>query len=264
MSTPCIGFGNLTDSSTLSGSGWHSSYPLSNLQDRRLSRYAQTTGTTAEIIFDHGSAKGARVFCLFGHDCGQLDTIAVTRGTTSGGTDVVNEAPVTVWPFTPIDEIYDGGHFGIFVILGSESSARYTKLEVSGSATMRFSRPFVGRLFEPTYSAESGKLEDGWQDPNSTLVRGESGADSPWSRPEQRMAPFEYSALTLTAGSQFHEIVRTHGITEELVYVRSLASRSVQQQYGFLATMQRLSALQNPFFGHNSAAVALIERGGAP
>lgn len=261
--TPCIGYGNLTDSSTLSGSGWHSSYPLTMLQDRRLSRYAQTTGTTAEINFDHGSAKAAQLFCLFGHNCGSIDTVEVDRGTTLGGTDVANEAPVAVWPFTPLDGVYNGGHFGIFVVLGSESTARYTRITVSGSATMRFSRPFVGRLFVPTYSAESGKLEDGWQDPNSSLIRGESGADSAWERPEQRMAAFDYSALDQASGLVFHEIVRTHGITGEVVYVRSM-NRAIQQQLGFLATMQRLSALQNPFFGHNSAAVALVERGGAP
>lgn len=45
-----IGYGNMGDAATLGGTGWSLTKPVTNLQDRDLAVYAETTGTSAEIL----------------------------------------------------------------------------------------------------------------------------------------------------------------------------------------------------------------------
>jgi len=266
MATIGIGYGNLVDSATIAGIGWHSSYPVANVQSRDLAVYAQTTGTTATLIFDFGVTSTMQVFALTAHTAtAGTETITVTAGTTSEGTDVHNGAALDCWPFSPLGGDRDGGHFSIWVVLPAAISARYAKMVVSGSATMRFGRAFIGPLFLPTHNPAYGKIADDWQESGSTVDRMRGGSVQFWRRGRPlRSAPFEYSALPPTEASLWSEIVRTHDITSELAWVRHTQDRAVQQQRGFLGTMRRLSGLENPFLAYQSAAIAIDEIGGAP
>lgn len=257
-----IGYSNLIDAATLSGSGWSTAHPITNLQDRRLWTYARTTGTSADIIIDHGSAKTMRIFGLVGQNTGAADTVTVTAGTTSGGIDVYEGSALTCWPFTPLD--YDGGHFGVWVVLPQDISARYARIQVAGSGIIRVSRAVCCPALMFDYAPSYGRISDGWRDPNSTVERGDSGADSGWKRREQRQVPYDLSAITPESASLLHEILRTHSIVDEVVHVASSHDRAVQQQFGFLGTLRALGALENPFYGHRGMAVAIDERGGAP
>ena len=266
MGTIGIGYGNLVDSATITGGGWHASYPVSKVQNRDLADYAQTTGTTATFIFDFGVTATMQAFALTAHTAtAGTETITVTAGTTSEGTDVHNGSALDCWPFSPLGGDRDGGHFGIWVVLPAAISARYAKMVVSGIATMRFGRAVICPLFLPTHNPAYGKIADDWQDSASTVDRMRGGSVQFWRRGRPlRSAPFEYSALPPTEASLWSEIVRTHDVTQELVWVRHTQDRAMQQQRGFVGTMRRLSGLENPFFGHQSAAIALDEIGGAP
>lgn len=266
MATIGIGYGNVADAATLSGTGWSTTKPITKLQNRDLADYAETTGTTATVIIDNTAAKTMRVFALIAHTAtAGTETVTVTAGTTSEGTDVYNGSGLSCWPFSPLDDDRDGGHFGIWVVLPADISARYAKIVVSGSATMRFGRAFVGRLFLPTHNPAYGRIADDWQETASTADRMRGGAAQFWRRGRPlRSAPFEYSALPPTEASLWKEIVRTHDVTGELAWIRHTQDRAVQQQHGFLGTMRKLSGLETPFFGHQSAAIALDEIGGAP
>lgn len=265
MSKTAIGHSNLVDAAALSGSGWSTAHPITALQSSDLADYAETTSTTATIIIDHGAAQAAQVFALIAHNgVGAGATITVTRGTTSEGSDVYAGETLACWPFSPLGADRDGAHFGIFVVAATETSARYTKLVVTGDAVMRFGRLFVGQLFVPTWNPNYGATSDGWMPPNSAVDRLQNGADRSWSRRELRNAAFDIAAMQSAQASLLHEIVRTHGTTGEVVYVRSTTDRAAQQQYGFLGLLRTLSALESPFFNHRSAAISIDERGGAP
>jgi hypothetical protein len=266
MGKIAIGYGNLTDSSTLSGGSWFT--PLNEIQSRELARYAQSMSSSSshtQIIFDHGSAKAAQVFAIFAHNIADnTATIQVTRGTTSGASDVYDSGVVSCWPFTPLGSDYDGSHFGIFVVAGSASTARYTKIAVVNSLFIRIGRTFVGPMFTPNYNPEYGSYADDWQNANSIVGRTENGADWAATRTELRATAFSYPAISHTQGSLVHEIVRTHSVTGEVVFVANTEDRARQQQYGFLGTMRKLSALEYPFWDHRSVAIGIDERGGAP
>ncbi|MBP6544303.1 MAG: hypothetical protein KA265_17065 [Piscinibacter sp.] len=258
-----IGYENLGDAATLGGPGWSLTQPVTNLQDDDLAVYAETTGTTATIIVDLGSAKSPTLFALSAHTCADPSaTLQLTGGTTSGGSEVYPGSAIAAWPFTPLD--YDGSHFPLIVYAPNAGSARYWQLVVSGSASMRFGRLSVMRVFLPDYSPEYGSISDGWQDPYSTVDRAGNGADLAWSRRDLRSVALEYPAMTHAQGSAWHEIQRTHGITGEVFYLADTQDRERQQQFSFLGRMRKLGALENPFYRRNSAAVAIDERGGAP
>ncbi len=269
MGKTAIGYGNLTDSATISSSnGWQSGQPLSNVQDRELAIYAQTDYvSTLDIIYDHTTAEVAQCFGVFAHSItNPAATIRVTRGTTSGGSDVYDSGTLACWPFTPLE--YDGGHFGLFVIAGAPSTARYTKIEIAyvDAGYKRIGRTFVGPMIVPYYNPEYGNSTDGWRDVASSVERAESGADWVTQRTELRSATFNMPAMARSdgKGSLLHEIMRTHSIAKEVVYVRDTEDRDRQQQFGFLGIMRSLSALENPHYLYNSAALAIDERGGAP
>lgn len=259
-----FGYGNLTDAATLSGSGWSVTHPLTELQSRDLAEYAETTGTTAEIVFDHGSAKAAAVFGLIAHTVTDASaTIRVTRGTTSGAADVLDSGALTAWPFAPLDGDRDGSVFGLWVI-EQETTARYTKIAVSGSAVMRFGRAFVGRIFLPTWSPPQGRTSDGWIESMSTVDRMANGTDRVWQRRQLRTAAWDSEFMSPAEASLLTEIMRTHGTTGEVVYVRDRIDRAAQQQRGFLGLLRKLGALEYPHWRFNSAPIAIDERGGAP
>lgn len=267
MTTVKIGYGNLCDSSTLSGGSWTGGHPLTEIQTRELARYAQSSTADAadtQIIMDHGNAKAAQVFGIIAHTVDAAATITITRGTTSGGSDVYAGSAVACWPFTPIDGVYNGSHFVIWVVVPFSTTARYTKIAISGSQVIRIGRLFVGPMLDVEYNPEHGKYQDEWQQANSTIDRTESGADWVTTRTELRSVPFSYSIATHAQASLIHEVLRTHSITGEIAFVASTQDRAVQQQYGFLGTLKKLSALEYPRYSDRSISLAIDERGGAP
>lgn len=264
-STIGIGYSNYADAATLGGTGWSLTKPVTNLQDDDLAVYAETTGTTAEILIDLGSAKAPTLFALVAHTCTDASaTITLTGGTSSGGSEVYAGSALPAWPFSPLDDDRDGSHFPLIVYAQSAGSARYWKLAAAGSSTMRFGRLWVSRVFLPDYSPEYGSISDGWMESYSTVDRGGNGADQSWSRRELRSVALEYPAMSQAQGSLWHEIQRAHGIASEVFYLADTQDRARQQQLSFLGLMRKLGPLENPFYRHNSAAVGIDERGGAP
>jgi len=259
-------YGNLTDSSTLSGGSWTAGHPLTELQKRELAAYAESSSASSsdtKIIFDHGSAKAAQCFAVFAHNIEDAAaTITVTRGTTSGASDVYSGSAMPCWPFTPLNSDYDGSFFGIIVVTPQPTTARYTQIAISTSAVVRIGRPFVG----PVFSAGIGvtKRADDWLPDFSNVDRIENGADWVASRARWRHPAIEYGALTRSESSLLQEVQRTHGITGEFVFLSDTVDRSEMQQYGCLAMMRQLSALEYPFWNHNSVAFGFDERGGSP
>lgn len=267
MSTVGLGHSNLTDAATLSGSGYHASFPVTNLQGavgRRLAVYAQTTSGALELIMDHGVAVNAQYFGLFAHNnVDPLSTIRVLRGSTLGGTEVWDSAELSCWPHTPV--VYSGRRFGMHVVAPANTLARYTKITVTSSMPfLRVGRPMVAPLFLPTHNPSYGNLSDGWMDSFSSVARADGGADEVWQRHGLRSAPFGFSALTDAEASVFYEIMGTHDITGEVAFVRSTYDRALQQQRGFLGLMRKMNPLDPRFLGYQTTALVIDERGGAP
>jgi hypothetical protein len=161
--------------------------------------------------------------------------------------------------------VYDGSQFGFWILAPTPNTARYTTITLAnGPASIRIGRTFVGPVFSPTRGVEYGDLSDGWQGPYSSVTRLMNGRDVSWRRRELRSAAIAYKLLETAEASLWSEIQRTHAVTEEVVFIRSMLDRALQQQYGFLGLMRDLNALESPMFRFQATGVVLEERGGAP
>jgi hypothetical protein len=215
------------------------------------------------VIFDHGEAKAAQMFGVFAHNLPSGATFRVTRGTTSGGTDVYDSTAMPAWPFTPLNGVYDGSVFGVFHRSSAESSARYTEFIFStAAANLTFGRAFIGPLFAPDIGAS--ELVDSWLPPFGSLVRAESGADWIVDRPSLRSAKVLYKFLHKAQASKLHEIHRVHGVTGEVVFYPYIAGTDAAQQFGFLGTLAQMPEVGTSMTMVRDMYVLMHERGGAP
>ena len=266
-----IAHSNLVDDASLSGGSWNSTWNLEKLKKRELALYAlSASGAAADctILFDHTTSESARFYGIFGHSCNNTSiTIRIRRSDlTPTGSEIYDSGVLPCWAFVPMRGYTGAGaHFGIFVMDTVHTSARYTSIVIDASAygAIRIGRPFIGPVFEPTYNPSYGRANDGWMEPNSRIVRAESGTDWPTKRREMRSVAYDMSFLSPSEASQFHEIQRLHSIVDEVVHIPNTTDRAIMQQYGFLGVMKKLSALEHPFYNHRAIAVAIDERGGA-
>lgn len=270
MTSPIgLGYGNLTYSATLAGGNWASSYPRTQLQVRALSQVARSASTDAAdtiLDWDHGSAKAAQVLWVHGHNLSSSATFVVERGTTQGATDVYAGAELSAWPFTPLDGIYSGRHFGFGLVMDSSNSARWTRLRIINTTNpdgyVQLSSAFVGPAFFPEWPPT--KLEDDWMPSFSTVERLNNGTDWVSKRRPLRSPGLVFGALTYDEGSTLKEILRIHDTATEVVYIGHTTDRSRQQRDSFLGLFKELSKLEYPFWRHNGIALGFEERGGAP
>jgi hypothetical protein len=263
-----IAHSNLIDDATLSTTGdpWSN---LTYLQNRALSLVARSASADAAdtiIDIDHGSAETAQVLWMTAHNLSSSATFVIERGTTPGGTDVYAGNEMPAWPFTPLNGVYSGRHFGFGDVMASANSARYTRLRVLNSTNpagyVQMGRPFIGPAFFPAISPT--KLDADWMPSLSTIERTEFGADWVDPRSPKRRAGIVFGALTYEEGSELHEIQRLHDTTGEVVYIAHRTDRARMQQFGFLGLFRELTVMQYPFHRHNGIALGFEERGGAP
>lgn len=263
MKNVSIGYGNLVDAATVTGSGWAGG-PVTNVQVRTLATYAESNSATPVINLDHGSAKTVQCVGLFAHTIPSGATVTVKRGTTSGAGDVATLGPITAGSFTPLDGVFDGKHFGIFLVFPTPNSARYTTVEfANGGSSFRLGRVFVGPMFTPDLNPEYGNWKDDWLADYSAVERSDNGADWVSARRRLRSVAFTFPMASLGEASTLHEIMRINGTTGEVMYIPDYDDLAATQQYGFLGMMRQLSALENPWPLKKGVAVVIDERGGA-
>lgn len=268
--TSSIGTGhsNLIDSATLStpGDPWSN---LAYMQNRALSLVARSASADAAdtiVDIDHGSDRTAQVLYVAAHNGSSSGTFVLERGATQGSTSAYAGDELPMWPFTPLNGVYSGRHFGICAVMPTANSARWTRIRFINSTNpagyFQLGRIFIGPAFFPAISPT--ELDADWQPSFGVMERTEFGTDWVDPRSPLRRANVVFGALTYEEGSELHEIKRLHETTGEVVYIAHRTDRARMQQYGFLATFQTLSKLKYPFHRHNGIALSFDERGGAP
>ena len=107
----------------------------------------------------HGSAKTAQVLFIPAHNLSSAATIRLERGTTLGGADVYAGADLPAWPFTPLDNVYTGRHFGVCIITAAATSARYTRIRIkdAGNHSELINRP---GLYQRIHQIQSGLADE--------------------------------------------------------------------------------------------------------
>lgn len=253
---------------------WETALPASNVATRAIQQVARSTGvlTTDTLMnLDFGAATTFRAISLVNHNLSPDAQWKVSLGTTSGGTDVYAGSLADVilatyeTSFTALG-VENGDTlrtpFQAMLVLDQAYSARYLKLEIDDTTNpdgyVQIGRMFAGGAYVPTINASYG-LKDGIQDLSETF-RTDGGTF--WFNPKRRLRyvsmVLEHLGLTGEAVT-LHEMMRTMGRIDEVLYVPDIDDMAYSQRFGFLGVMRELSTLEYPFYNKRSLAVALEE-----
>lgn len=246
-----IGYPNLVaESTTISGGSWSTACPRANMLSRRMYEVARTVDTlttSTRWTIDWGSATDVRGLALIGHNLSSAATIRRKLGTTSGGAEVSDTGALPAWAFTPRQ--YSGRAHNV-IVLSPAGAARYDTVEINDTTNpdgyIEIAHLFVGPIWTPTYDVSYG-LQDGFVTTDG-VTRGPTGALHASQMLPLRQTTCVLEASPLAEADELHEILRTAGRTELLLYVRDQSDRAATQRYGGVCTFEELSAVDYPYY----------------
>jgi hypothetical protein len=268
----------------LSGGAWLSALPLANLQDRELTLPARSTNALASstvIDIDLGTLRDTRVLALLRHNCSLAATVRFSFWGDLGHTQLIHDTgALPVWlPFYPpgtlnwghvslwdgkiTPEDQDGYQFDFIRSLPSAVIARYVRVEISDpdnpAGYLELSRCILAPAWEPRTAMSYGNSV-GW-DSNANVSRAIGGR-----RYVDEQAMWRVASCTLehvdpgVASACVMELQRRLGKSGELIFVYDPAADSqAEWQRSFLASLDELPPLENPYFNANTAGFKLVE-----
>lgn len=272
MSNLIMGFPNLAEKCSLSGGSWLASLPLSNLQDRRISKRARSTNATTastQFRFTLDKERIINLFAVIGHNLTTSAQFRI-RGNTSAtfSTPLYDSGWKDVWS-DMADGIYGGlewesDSFWSWKMAPEESAYypglafeyaenivtyRYWQIEFNDVSNpdgyIEIGRLFVGNSFEPETNASFGwnlAYEDA-----SIIEEALGGAEYYDYRPKYRVARFglnwlsDVEAMTTALGAS-----RILGVTDEVLLIWNRDDSNNLMRQSFLGRLRTLSPIENP------------------
>jgi len=272
MSNIIMGFPNLADKCTLSGGSWLASLPLTNLQDRRISKKTRSTNTaTASTQFQITLDKEriVNLFAVVGHNLSTSAQFRI-RGNTSasfstplydsgwkdvwvdmadgiyGGLEWESDSFWT-WKMDPEEAAYYPGL--AFEFIENIVTYRYWLIEFSdltnSDGYVEIGRLFVGNSFLPENNA-SFSWSLGYED-GSMIEEAIGGAEYYDQRPKYRVCRFgldwlgETEAMTTALGAS-----RILGVTDEVLLIWDKDDGNNLMRQSFLGRLRSLTPIENP------------------
>lgn len=135
MANVLIAYDNRIDEATLSGSTWTTALPLSNLQDKILTKVARASGLSTQLIATWPRPIPIRLVGLIRHNLTALSKIRITLENADGE---LNKTRSPYWPASPND--WKSAHIGRRFPLRSWEDQDFICGEPRDTARSRFSR----------------------------------------------------------------------------------------------------------------------------
>ncbi|MFS8973854.1 hypothetical protein PO002_04970 [Cupriavidus necator] len=291
MANVLIAHPNIADGGTLSGGAWQ--VPVSNLQDRRLSRLARSaTAAKADTQFtlDLGEAKLLSVIAVVKHN---LSTTAVWRARVShdagfaspiydSALDLPPGASPTLpyaWPVLyPIgmleweDDNFWSGTVSeeerlaypsiLLIVLPRLTPGRYIRIDIEDEGNpdgyVELGRLFVGRAWQPQYNAKWG-ASVGWET-DTTPQRALSGALYFDRKAARRVTRFELGHLSNDeAMSRVFETQRRAGVDGEILLVWDQDDLINRLRRSYLGRLRQLSPITQAFLNNSNTPFEIEE-----
>lgn len=257
MSNLILGYNNLIDTATLSGGSWLAQLPLTNLQNRLLSKAAWSTNDAAAstlINIDLGSAKAVRAFGAIKTNISGSGATYRLRGSDDNtfATSLYDSGTIAANAQTP----------DLIIGLSSTITARYWRLEFVDTENVenavKIGRLFIGPALAPADNYSFG-AEIGYQ--SRTGVQSSlSGVDVFDFRLGRRLFSFAFDWLTAPeAYTQVLELQRICDISGELLLIVDPADTTYNQRRHYLGRLQQLSPIKNPYLTHHQAGFEVLE-----
>ena len=258
-------FPNLTDSATItSTTAWVSTLPLTNLQDRRLSKRARTDASTSAVLtLDLGAAKSIWGVALAGHNLSVTATIRVRGSTASSfATTEYDSGIVTAWPGIT-DHAEADGFVGFSPIMtGAElANCRYWRIDVADvmnlDGFLEFGRVFIGAGWKPERPPSFGwslSYED------ATVIESSLGGVEYFDeRPQVRVLTTGLDYLTPAEFQGQAMAMLRQGVAGELMMIFDETDISTHVRQSFIGRLRTLSPIENPDPIRHSTAIEVRE-----
>jgi hypothetical protein len=283
-----IAFPNRTDGATLSGGSWESGLPITNLQNRLISKVARTTDATAassKITATLAQPLPIRVVGLVNHN---LSFTAQWRirayDTDSPATLIYDSGWVYVWQLTGTlwttdlvewesDNFWYGGYTAeeiagftisaFHIIPTVEKIATVWQIDIddedeNDDGYVQIGRLFIGPGWQPginyTYGATFGF------ETNTGVEESLGNVEFFEDREPVRVFNFAFDALSEIEGSgNVLEIARQAGIHREVVVIPDPADLANAVRRNFMGRLRRLPAVEQNYHQTTGAAFEVKE-----
>jgi hypothetical protein len=289
-----LAYDNLIDEGTVASGSWESAMPLSNAQDRLLSKFARSTDNTAAntyFDFDLGSAQTCGIFGLIRHNLTTAATVRVVLSLTSdftgipfdltGATLVYDTGAVLAWPSVVATEdtewendnwflgqnaaetvaAYGQTNFLHVINGGSAVSARYGRVYISdpsnGAGHVQFGRAWAGPFFQPRVNMVFGKSL-AWK----TLTTSRTALGGVMYHRKRRMVRvvrFGLDGLGEAEAYTVFNIQRVLDTDGQVIVIDDPANDTYSFASDFLGNLTRPSAITHPDFTRYSTAFEIQE-----
>lgn len=283
MANALLAYRNRVDDATLTGGSWAATLPLTNLQDRLLSKVSRTTSTsTSATQFVTSLAKGytISVVALCRHNLSSTALWRVRAYSDAGLTSVVYDSDtVEVWEATldslqlewPEDNFWSGRpgaedlvgyYWNAIHVLPAAVYARYWKVEITDTANpsgfVEVGRLFLSEAWMPvlnmSYGASIGynnrtEIEEAWD-----------GTEYFDRRPAYRTAQFQLDNMgTSEAMNRAFDMQRLAGVDKEVLFMWDQADVQHLIRRSLLGRVRELSPIEQPYFEAHKTSYVIKE-----
>lgn len=236
--TAVIGYGNLIDTATLSGTVTNSA----NIKTRYLAQKA-SAGAGAYLDIDLGTAANIGVVAVVAHTQ-TSGTIRVQGGSSAGSGSAYDS---TALP------IYSGSDYAITF---TPASARYWRITFSAAST--FGRVFIGTRFRPAATNMDWNPSFS-RETRSVIGEALSGMEFGDKRSSRRVWRGAFSWLTPAEADEFDTLQEAADITDEVYWIEEETDATYRGKRWFLGRFRQLSAIEYPYLNMHKVGVEIGE-----
>jgi len=268
MSNTIISYQNRIDGSTFGAYGsWSTSLPLTNLQNRQLSKVTRSTNNANSSTRLRFSTDITRIISTVGIIAHNLTSSAKWRyraysdsGYTtlvydSGQVDVWPQSPygtyewedVHFWDLTPTDEEINFYTKTLILSVPVVVSEQFYQIEFFESVSnyVEFGRIFIGAKYQPVLNMNLG-ASIGYES-TTAIDTAMSGAEFFDRRESYRVAQFTLDHLTYAESILNNDIMKISGTDAEILYIWDDADALNLQRRAFLGRLRALSPISQPY-----------------
>lgn len=258
-----IGFNNLIESSSLHCTDtFVSGYPLNNIQDRILGRYAKTNLITTFTIFTISLPSIYSNWAVLGVINTNFKPAQKYKIETASDIGFTTDLFSTGWLTLPTDNPNPSQQKqNIFFVAPIGARSQYIRIfieAVPGGDNVKIGRVFVGDAIKFKQGLSRG-TELAYQ--NETIVQESLGGVEYFDeKPFRRKFSFSidyinnYDAYAMAA-----RLDEECGISKEVLLIADDAEISFSNQRNFLGRFSQLSPLKTPYLNYNQKAFEIIE-----
>lgn len=249
-----LGYSNQIDFATLSGGSWNASYPLTNLQNRYLSKAARSNNlllASTTFSLDLGQLQKIGLVALVSHNLTRNSLIKIQAASDSGFAVILFDSGNQL--------SYLGSDFAFTF---PQIEARYWRISIydpdNVHGYVEIGRVFIGWRFKPTNNIDwtpSLSLESGTQ-----VKQALGGPEYFEERPNRRLWQGKWSWLNdFEAYNVYMAIQRGTDISREVYFMEDDGDIDYRHQRWFLARFRSLSAIEWPYVNQHSVGVEIGE-----